>query len=70
MVTFTPRNPAPGSARTDYDAAAAALDEALDRHIQPLFALSVEELLQRRYDRFRYIDSLVRAEPQFGPKID
>src|SRR5256884_3886888 len=59
-----------GSARADHDAAAAALDAALQRHMQPLFELSGEELLRRRYERFRYIDSLIKAEPQFGPKID
>jgi acetyl-CoA carboxylase carboxyl transferase subunit alpha len=59
-----------GSARADYDAAAAALDAALQRHMQPLLELPTDELLQRRYERFRYIDSLIRAEPHFGPKID
>jgi len=58
-----------GSARLDYEATAAALDEALQRHLRPLLAQPTEELLQHRYERFRYIDSLVRAEPQFGPKI-
>jgi acetyl-CoA carboxylase carboxyl transferase subunit alpha len=58
-----------GSARLDYEATAAALDEALYRHLQPLLAQPTEELLQHRYERFRYIDSLIRAEPHFGPKI-
>jgi acetyl-CoA carboxylase alpha subunit len=58
-----------GSARADYDVAAASLDEALYRHLQPLLAQPVEDLLQHRYERFRYIDSLVQAEPQFGPKV-
>jgi acetyl-CoA carboxylase carboxyl transferase subunit alpha len=58
-----------GSARADYDAAAASLDEAMYRHLQPLLAQPVEDLLQHRYERFRYIDSLVQAEPQFGPKV-
>jgi len=59
-----------GSARADYDAAAAALDAALQRHMQPLLELPTDELLQRRYERFRYIDSLIKAEPHFGPKVD
>ena len=59
-----------GSALADYDAAAAALDAALQRHMQPLLEMPAEELLQHRYERFRYIDSLIRAEPHFGPKID
>jgi acetyl-CoA carboxylase carboxyl transferase subunit alpha len=59
-----------GGAHLDYDAAAAALDEALHRHLQTLLPQPTEQLLQHRYERFRYIDSLVRAEPHFGPKID
>jgi acetyl-CoA carboxylase carboxyl transferase subunit alpha len=59
-----------GSARADYDAAAAALDAALQRHMQPLLDLPTDELLRRRYERFRYIDSLIKAEPHFGPKVD
>jgi acetyl-CoA carboxylase carboxyl transferase subunit alpha len=58
-----------GSACADYGATAAALDEALNRHLQPLLAQSTADLLQHRYERFRYIDSLIQAEPHFGPKI-
>jgi acetyl-CoA carboxylase carboxyl transferase subunit alpha len=59
-----------GGAHVDFGAAAEALDEALYRHLQPLLSQPVEELLQHRYERFRYIDSLVGAEPHFGPKVD
>jgi acetyl-CoA carboxylase carboxyl transferase subunit alpha len=59
-----------GGAHVDFDAAAAALDEALYRHLQPLLSQPVEQLLQHRYERFRYIDSLVGAEPHFGPKVN
>jgi len=59
-----------GSASADYDAAARALDEALYRHMKPLLDEPSTQLLQHRYDRFRYIDSLIQAEPHFGPKID
>jgi len=59
-----------GGAHVDFDAAAAALDEALYRNLQPLLAQPIDQLLQHRYERFRYIDSLVGAEPHFGPKID
>jgi acetyl-CoA carboxylase carboxyl transferase subunit alpha len=59
-----------GGAHVDFDAAAAALDEALYRNLQPLLSEPIDQLLQHRYERFRYIDSLVGAEPQFGPKID
>src|SRR5207248_6752065 len=58
----------PGSASADYDAAARALDEALHRHLQPLLDQTATSILQHRYERFRYIDSLVHAEPHFGPK--
>jgi len=58
-----------GGAQTDFDFTVAALDEALLRHLQPLLAQPPAELLQHRYERFRYIDSLVHAEPHFGPKI-
>ena len=59
-----------GGAHSDFDVTAASLDEALYRHLQPLLSQPVEDLLQHRYERFRYIDSLVHAEPHFGPKID
>jgi len=59
-----------GGAHLDYDAAARVLDEALLRHLQPLLVQPSGDLLQHRYERFRYIDSLVHAEPHFGPKID
>ena len=59
-----------GGAHTDYDAAAAALDAALWRHLQPLLGVPPDELLQHRFERFRYIDSLVAAHPDFGPKVE
>ncbi len=59
-----------GSARVNYDQAASALDAVLYRQLQPLLDMPVDELLQHRYERFRYIDSLVRANPNFGPKVD
>jgi acetyl-CoA carboxylase carboxyl transferase subunit alpha len=59
-----------GGAHTDYDATAAALDGALWRHLQPLLTVPPAELLQHRYERFRYIDSLVAADPDFGPKVE
>lgn len=60
----------PGGAHSDPDATARALDEALWRHLQPLLDTPVGSLLQHRYERFRYIDSLIRAQPQFGPKVE
>lgn len=62
------REPA-GGAGTDYDAAARILDDALWRHMQPLLERPVGALLQLRHERFRYLDSLTHADPNFGPKI-
>jgi acetyl-CoA carboxylase carboxyl transferase subunit alpha len=59
-----------GGAHLDVDAAAAALDAALWRHVEPLLTIPRDELLQHRYERFRYIDSLVAADPRFGPKVE
>ena len=59
-----------GGAHLDFDAAAAALDAALWRHVEPLLTVPKDELLQHRYERFRYIDSLVAADPRFGPKVE
>jgi acetyl-CoA carboxylase carboxyl transferase subunit alpha len=59
-----------GGAHTDHDAAARELDAALWRHMEPLLGMPEDELLQHRYERFRYIDSLVAADPRFGPKVE
>ncbi|MGH7921456.1 MAG: acetyl-CoA carboxylase carboxyl transferase subunit alpha, partial [Candidatus Dormibacteraceae bacterium] len=59
----------PGGAHTDHDGAAALLGDHLWRYLEPLFEEPPAVLLQRRYDRFRYIDSLVAAAPDFGPKV-
>jgi acetyl-CoA carboxylase carboxyl transferase subunit alpha len=59
-----------GGAHLDFDAASAALDAALWRHVEPLLTVPKDELLQHRYERFRYIDSLVAADPRFGPKVE
>jgi acetyl-CoA carboxylase carboxyl transferase subunit alpha len=59
-----------GGAHLDVEATAAALDAAVWRHLEPLLHLPPDELLQHRYERFRYIDSLVAADPRFGPKVE
>ncbi|MDQ6742299.1 MAG: acetyl-CoA carboxylase carboxyltransferase subunit alpha [Candidatus Dormibacteraeota bacterium] len=59
-----------GGAHTDYDATGGALEAALWRNLQPLLTMPPDELLQHRYERFRYIDSLVAAHPDFGPKVE
>ena len=40
-----------------------------DEGLLPWLEQPADELLQHRYERFRYIDSLIHAEPHFGPKI-
>ncbi len=58
-----------GGAHLDPDGAAAALDAVLWHQLRPLLTVPADELLAHRYERFRYIDSLVRAAPDFGPKV-
>jgi acetyl-CoA carboxylase alpha subunit len=59
-----------GGAQTDVETAAKTLDQALWRNLRPLLDDSPEHLQQLRYERFRYIDSLVTAHPDFGPKVE
>jgi acetyl-CoA carboxylase carboxyl transferase subunit alpha len=59
-----------GGAHTDYDAMASSLDAVLWRRLEPLLRMPTDELLEHRYERFRYIDSLVTADPRFGPKVE
>jgi acetyl-CoA carboxylase carboxyl transferase subunit alpha len=58
-----------GGAHMDTEATVAALEASLWRHLEALLPIPSEELLQHRYERFRYIDSLVAADPRFGPKV-
>jgi acetyl-CoA carboxylase carboxyl transferase subunit alpha len=58
-----------GGAHVDTEATVAALEAALWRHLEALLPVPADELLQHRYERFRYIDSLVAADPRFGPKV-
>jgi acetyl-CoA carboxylase carboxyl transferase subunit alpha len=58
-----------GGAHTDPEAMVAALDAALWRHLEALLCVPPAELLEHRYERFRYIDSLIGADPRFGPKV-
>ncbi|MDP9161147.1 MAG: acetyl-CoA carboxylase carboxyltransferase subunit alpha [Acidobacteriota bacterium] len=44
-----------GGAHTDHDAAAALLDKELQRHLATLNALSVKDMLDARYSKFRNI---------------
>ena len=58
-----------GGAHTDCDATVTALEAALWRHLEELLGVPPAELLEHRYERFRYIDSLIGADPRFGPKV-
>ncbi|HET9742262.1 MAG TPA: acetyl-CoA carboxylase carboxyltransferase subunit alpha [Terriglobales bacterium] len=44
-----------GGAHNDFDAAAALVDEALQRHLRELRALGPEQLIAARYEKFRHI---------------
>lgn len=44
-----------GGAHTDFDAAAALVDEALQRHLSQLKSMSGDQLLESRYRKFRQI---------------
>jgi acetyl-CoA carboxylase carboxyl transferase subunit alpha len=59
-----------GGANLDFNATARTLEAGLWRNLQPLLGQTAEELLTHRYDRFRYIDSLISAQPHFGPKVE
>jgi len=59
-----------GAAHSNHDATAQVLGEAIWRNLEPLLKQRPGDLLQHRYERFRYIDSLVTAHPQFGPKVE
>ncbi len=60
----------PGGAHTDHDATAQTLGNAIWRNLESLLKQRPGDLLQHRYERFRYIDSLVTAHPEFGPKVE
>lgn len=60
----------PGGAQTDPDGAAAVLGDAIWDSLRPLLGMNPADLMQHRYERFRYIDSLVDAQPHFGPKVE
>src|SRR5262245_59223624 len=47
-----------GGAHTDQDAAAALIDEALSRELSAISALSIDERVQRRYEKFRNMGRL------------
>jgi len=52
----------PGGAHTDHEAAAAMLDAALQQHLAELKKLSLAELLESRYRKFRTMAQFYRVE--------
>jgi acetyl-CoA carboxylase carboxyl transferase subunit alpha len=48
-----------GGAHTDPDAAAAALGEALTRHVRQLRKIKIDKLLKRREEKYLAIGALI-----------
>ena len=57
----------PGGAHRNYQQAANNLKEALQRNLANLKQLSVDELLERRYQKFRTIGKYTRLEVSGAP---
>ena len=53
-----------GGAHADYDAAAQALGDALEHHLQSLSSLSGEQLIEDRYRKFRKMGSFFDGDDQ------
>src|SRR2546425_8107888 len=51
-----------GGAHLDYEAAAAFLDAALAKHMQEVSRLSIPQLLESRYEKFRHMAQFLRVE--------
>jgi acetyl-CoA carboxylase carboxyl transferase subunit alpha len=51
-----------GGAHTDHEAAAALLDEALQKHFNELIKMPGKELVVSRYNKFRNMAQFLRAE--------
>jgi len=51
-----------GGAHLDHEAAAAFLDAALAKHMQEVSRLSIPQLLESRYEKFRHMAQFLRVE--------
>jgi acetyl-CoA carboxylase carboxyl transferase subunit alpha len=51
----------PGGAHRDFDAAAGSLGEAIRRHLAELEKMSISELLEERYNKFRNMGAFVET---------
>jgi acetyl-CoA carboxylase carboxyl transferase subunit alpha len=52
----------PGGAQHDYDAAANAVADAIEKHLSVLEQLPVDQLLKARYDKFRNMAQYFKVE--------
>jgi acetyl-CoA carboxylase carboxyl transferase subunit alpha len=52
-----------GGAQTDYDAAAALLEAAIQKHLAELQSKSIAELVASRYNKFRNMAQFYRVQP-------
>jgi len=52
----------PGGAHRNYQQAASNLKETIQKHLADLKQLSVDELLEKRYQKFRTIGKYTRLE--------
>jgi acetyl-CoA carboxylase carboxyl transferase subunit alpha len=57
----------PGGAHRDPKAAAAALDAALARHLREVLDVPMDELVKRRYDKFRRMGKFIENPKGAGP---
>jgi acetyl-CoA carboxylase carboxyl transferase subunit alpha len=53
----------PDGAHSDHDAAAALLDESLLKHYNDIKGLATDDLLNKRYDKFRHMAQFFKEEP-------
>ena len=53
----------PGGAQNDYDAAAASVDEILEKHLSELETLPLQQLLDGRYKKFRTMAQYYQTVP-------
>jgi acetyl-CoA carboxylase carboxyl transferase subunit alpha len=53
----------PEGAHSDHDAAAALLDQSLLKHYNDIKGLATDDLLNKRYDKFRHMAQFFKEEP-------
>lgn len=58
-----------GGAHRDHDLAAANLGTALRRNLERISALPIEELMEKRYDKFRKLGKFAEGSAPVGPAV-